>query len=205
MSPAFHDHANDISWWDGPPRFKRINRCEVTMIQKEAQLLLLDQLIRGKKVWVGGPDLPDGRADLWAGIRTRMPEFIQCNISSPGTGDACALPFADESIELIFSSHTVEHIRDVDQFIREADRCLQPGGYFFTICPDRNKFSHEDSNQPQDKKTLPEGERTYIEFVPEELLARVRRFMPEYELLSFDMRKNNYDFDVFVRKPGGLK
>lgn len=203
MSPAYHDHANDLSWWDGPQRFKRINRCEVTMIQKEAQLLLLDQIVTGKKVWVGGPDLPDGRSDLWSGMLTRMPKFVQCNVSSPGTGDACALPFADGSIELIFSSHTVEHVRDVDAFIRETDRVLQPGGYFYTICPDRRFFLHADSNLPPSQKTLPDGERTYIEFTPTELLARIKLLMPKYDLLSFDMRKNNYDFDVFVRKPGG--
>jgi len=48
------------------------------------------------------------------------------------------LPIEDESIEAVFTSHTVEHIQDQhDAFLfRDVFRVLKPGGYFRITCPD---------------------------------------------------------------------
>lgn len=46
-------------------------------------------------------------------------------------------PVESNSVELIFSSHTIEHLNDEfnDQLFREALRCLVPGGLLRITCP----------------------------------------------------------------------
>jgi len=42
--------------------------------------------------------------------------------------DLCRLPFRDESLDLVFASHVLEHIRDDESAIAEIWRVLRPGG-----------------------------------------------------------------------------
>jgi SAM-dependent methyltransferase len=42
--------------------------------------------------------------------------------------DAQQLPFADESIDALFSVSTLEHVPDPERALEEVDRCLKPGG-----------------------------------------------------------------------------
>jgi ubiquinone/menaquinone biosynthesis C-methylase UbiE len=47
------------------------------------------------------------------------------------------LPLADESAHLVVSSSTVEHLRDVDRFLSESRRVLQPGGHVIHVFPSK--------------------------------------------------------------------
>ena len=48
------------------------------------------------------------------------------------------LPFEDDTIEIAYTSHVIEHISndDVQHLFREVFRCLKPGGFFRITCPD---------------------------------------------------------------------
>lgn len=52
-----------------------------------------------------------------------------------------SLPFPDESVNLVFSSHMVEHISDesASRLFSEIHRLLKPGGSFRVVCPDLDK------------------------------------------------------------------
>lgn len=52
-----------------------------------------------------------------------------------------ALPFPDESVSLVFSSHVIEHISDESAFhlFSEVHRILKKGGAFRVVCPDLDK------------------------------------------------------------------
>lgn len=45
------------------------------------------------------------------------------------------LPFQNESFDLIYSSHVLEHIPDINKALSEMSRVLKPGGIFFCVTP----------------------------------------------------------------------
>ncbi len=68
-------------------------------------------------------------------------------------GDAEALPFADHSIDLLFSNLTVQWCNDFDRTLAEFRRVLKPGGLlmFTTLGPDtlkelRQSWAHADAH-----------------------------------------------------------
>jgi predicted SAM-dependent methyltransferase len=53
-------------------------------------------------------------------------------------GTAIRLPLPDGSVEVLYSSHMLEHLdrMDADGFLNEAKRVLQPGGILRLVVPD---------------------------------------------------------------------
>lgn len=63
------------------------------------------------------------------------------------TGDVCVLtPFADESVDLVVSFETVEHLRKPELFLAEVRRVLKPGGRF--VCSVPNMWVDETGKDP---------------------------------------------------------
>lgn len=48
-----------------------------------------------------------------------------------------ALPYADNSFDLLLSNEVIEHVRDDAQAVREMARVLRPGGRVIIFCPNR--------------------------------------------------------------------
>jgi SAM-dependent methyltransferase len=66
-----------------------------------------------------------------AGFRSHYPGIAYVS------GDACALPFADQSFDVVFSNAVIEHVGDVErqrQFVAEA---LRVGSRVFLTTPNR--------------------------------------------------------------------
>lgn len=59
--------------------------------------------------------------------------------------DIRRLPYADDSVEAIYSSHTLEHLylREAERVIRECVRVLQPGGILRLALPDVEQFARQ--------------------------------------------------------------
>lgn len=51
--------------------------------------------------------------------------------------EAC---FSSGSFDVVFSSHTIEHLNDPRPWIREIGRILRPGGFFICITPNTASF-----------------------------------------------------------------
>lgn len=58
--------------------------------------------------------------------------------------DGETTPFADDSFDLIFSYHVLEHVCDIEKTIFDISRLLKKGGYLCTILPCGNKNSFEE-------------------------------------------------------------
>lgn len=50
-------------------------------------------------------------------------------------GDICAMPFADESFDLVLATDIVEHVDDDKRALREITRVLKPGGRVLLTVP----------------------------------------------------------------------
>jgi|CXWL01.1.fsa_nt_gi SAM-dependent methyltransferase len=62
------------------------------------------------------------------------------------------LPFKDNSLDYVLSSHVIEHMFDPVAALREWNRVVRPGGYIFTIAPhkDRTFDRHRDATSVQE-------------------------------------------------------
>ena len=49
--------------------------------------------------------------------------------------DGTKMDFPSNSFDKIYSSHTIEHIPDLNKFIREMERVLKPGGRILLVYP----------------------------------------------------------------------
>jgi len=49
--------------------------------------------------------------------------------------DGIQIPFENETVEVFFSSNVLEHIRDIDNILKELHRVLKPDGYGIVILP----------------------------------------------------------------------
>jgi ubiquinone/menaquinone biosynthesis C-methylase UbiE len=60
-------------------------------------------------------------------------------IATLQTGDATALTFADETFDLIFSYHALEHIENPVKALQEMRRVMKPGATFWIGTPNRSR------------------------------------------------------------------
>jgi len=54
--------------------------------------------------------------------------------------DIVECPLADESCDLVFSNHVIEHVPDDERVFEAARRTLRPGGAFLLGCPNEGVF-----------------------------------------------------------------
>ena len=188
-------HSSEDSWWDGPKRFQYVNRNVISHVQTEAMYKYIKTFAPdGIGIDIGGMIDNDGIRSSWnldspSYILTiNIEKRVKCDIRARAEN----LPFLDESIAFIVSRHTVEHIRgDLRETFKEWFRILKPNGLIGIIMPDKRNFLH-DPQQTED------GVVAYREMESKELLELFSGFL--MEVLLFDTRQNNFDFDLVIRK-----
>ncbi|MFK7941812.1 MAG: methyltransferase domain-containing protein [Paracoccaceae bacterium] len=67
-------------------------------------------------------------------------ELFNIHIKPDIDCDVRELPFKDESLDFIFSSHTLEHIEDAGAALEEWMRCIKPGGHLVLYLPHKNYY-----------------------------------------------------------------
>jgi len=83
-------------------------------------------------------------------------DYTTTDLNSPLAdikADICNLPFDDNSYDIIFCNHVLEHIPDDTKAMQELYRVLKPGGWgIFQIPQDLNRAETFEDNSITDKK-----------------------------------------------------
>lgn len=184
-------HTLEDSWWDGPSRFQWVNRNVVSIIQHEDLYKFVKAFAPNKYgLDIGGGGKPRSSWEL-----EEKPFSFKLNLDEGS--DICAraenLPFKDRTLGYIVSFHTVEHIKgDLFLVFQEWLRVLASNGLIGIVIPNKKFFLHN----PEVRE---DGLTTYHEMEPSELYLIFKKF-DNIEILLFNTRENNFDFDIVIRK-----
>ena len=173
--------ANHSGWWDGPDRYHNINRCEVSIIQRDAFFKVIESIAGGIGIDIGSGTLRFGNTLC---IDLKNP----CDILARGE----SLPFRDKSVNYVLSCHSLEHMPDTERTLNEWMRILKVGGFLAVVMPDKRHFLH-------DTNVTADGEIARHETTPEEILLLLKKLQGA-EILLFNTRNNNFDFDFLIKK-----
>jgi SAM-dependent methyltransferase len=77
-----------------------------------------------------------------AGSAPITPTAVGVDLDYPGY-DGIKLPFADETVDAIFSSHMLEHVENYKSVIQDWHRVLKIGGFIVCVVP--HQFLYEKS------------------------------------------------------------
>lgn len=93
-------------------------------------------------------------------------------------GDACTLPYADASFDVVCAMDLLEHVEDPARLVAEAARVLAPGGVFFFHTFNRTWLA---------KLIVIDGVRWFVKNTPRDLHV-LRMFVPPQELAAMCTR-----------------
>jgi len=108
-------------------------------------------------------------------------DYITADIESPLAKvkmDIHAIPFEENSFDVIFCNHVLEHVRDDLQAMREMHRVLKPGGWailqipFFHPIPDKT-FEDATITDPRKREKM-FGQNDHVRLYGHDYPARLR-------------------------------
>ena len=163
--------------------------CGSLMRHRALLLLLRDRLrvqdVGGRVVHIG----PAKAVAEWFSSRERI-DYVSVDLDSPLASvraDAQDLPFEDESFDLAVCVHTLEHIPDDRQALREMYRVLRPGGRaVFQVPPSDLAVTHEDPGitDPLERERL-FGQYDHVRLCGADYPSRIAEVGFEVERLDF--------------------
>ena len=172
------------AWWDGPQRFQFVNRNVISAVQRELFYKLVVNLAPGQNGWDMG-----GSGHNVLGVKIRG---LELEDSNDLVADATDLPFKDNSIDFIVSSHAIEHMINIKRMFREWYRVIKKDGIVGFIMPDKNHFRHYNSS-PEQRFDAPS------EMIPDKCLKIIKE-ETDFEVLFFDTFRNNFEFEGLLKK-----
>lgn len=120
---AFHSRIPLQRWWQR-------RRYGIILGYVGDSLRVLDAGCGSTQIMNGAPQI------VGMDIQARKLRFMRRPGRNLVNGSTFALPFADESFEVVISSQVIEHIPEEDAIFRELVRVLEPGGTLILGTPD---------------------------------------------------------------------
>ncbi len=121
-------------------------------------------------------------------------EYTTTDLNSPLAdvkADICNLPFEDNSFDVIFCNHVLEHIPDDTKAMQELYRIMKPGGWgVFQIPQDLNRATTFEDNSITDKK-----ERAKIFGQYDHVRIYGRDYFDKLRSVGFNVEEVNYTAD----------
>lgn len=125
---------------------------------------------------------------------TVVPHAIGVDTDYPGY-DGLRLPFDDETVDCVFSSHCLEHVADYRTVLRDWLRVLKIGGHMVCIVPSKHLYERK-RNPPslhnQDHKRF---------YTPASLLAEIEESLEENSYRVRYLEENDKDYDYTIEPP----
>ncbi|MEL4309030.1 class I SAM-dependent methyltransferase [Joostella sp. CR20] len=124
-------------------------------------------------------------------------EYTTTDIESPLAdvkADICNLPFEDNSYDVIFCNHVLEHIKDDETAMKELYRVLKPGGWgIFQIPQDINRSVTFEDDSIVDKKKRAEifGQYDHVRVYGLDYFDRLRN-------VGFDVKEVHFAKDFLT-------
>jgi ubiquinone/menaquinone biosynthesis C-methylase UbiE len=134
--------------------------------------------------WCSGPVV----LDIGCGPGLVLPHAIGIERNYPGY-DGRTLPFADASIDTVYSSHLLEHVADPIGVLRDWHRVLKVGGFIVCIVP--HQFLYE-KRQRLPSRFNGEHQRFYT---PASLLREVEEALAPNSYRVRHLADNDRGFD----------
>lgn len=123
--------------------------------------------------------------------------------------DITKLSFADNSFDLIFCSHVLEHIQDDAQAMRELFRVLKPGGRAILQVPIKDEFNghtiaetYEDWSITEPKKReIAFGQNDHVRVYGRDYLGRLERAGFKVRVIEFAKQLGQDKIDRYALLP----
>ena len=163
-------------------KFKYTATHIIAAIQKEMFMHTIDSLSKPKICLnIGGP------SGEWCKRSISIDIAGKPNIRARGE----VLPIADNSIDLVYSCHSLEHMEDTRKTLREWVRVLRKNGLLVVIVPVLPYHMHG--------KTKALGQRCYEEHTTEEF-RDIFEGIDDTTILQFNIKQNKFDIEIILRK-----
>ena len=119
---------------------------------------------------------------------TVVPHAIGVDLDYPGY-DGARLPFADNSVDAVYSSHCLEHISAYQDTLRDWYRVLKIGGFIVCVVPSQLLYERKrglPSKHNQDHKRF---------YTPASLLTEVQTSLEDNSYRVRHLEENDLDYD----------
>ena len=124
-------------------------------------------------------------------------DYLSADLSSPLAMvhfDITSIPYPDESFDVIYCSHVLEHVSNDRQAMAEFQRVLRAGGWAMVMVPIEGNVTHEDPTISTPAARLRAfGQEDHVRIYGADIVDRLRR-------AGFDVRADAYGMDLDDRQ-----
>ena len=137
-------------------------------------------------------------------------EYITTDLNSPLAdikADICNLPFADDSYDVIFCNHVLEHIPDDTAAMKEMFRVLKKGGWgIFQIPQDlqRNETFEDDTITDKKERTKIFGQYDHVRIYGLDYFDKLRRIGYNVEEVDYTATFTPAEIDTYRLAKGEI-
>ena len=137
-------------------------------------------------------------------------EYITTDLNSPLAdveADICDLPFEDDSFDIIFCNHVLEHIPNDQLAMKELYRVMKPGGWgVFQIPQDISRDRTFEDNSITDKKERARifGQYDHVRIYGRDYFDKLRSAGFEVEETDYTAELSEQDIDKYRLAAGEI-
>ena len=137
-------------------------------------------------------------------------DYLTTDLNSPLAdvkADICALPFEDDSFDIILCNHVLEHIPDDHRAMTELYRVMKPGGWgVFQIPQDLNRDETFEDDSITDKKERAKifGQYDHVRIYGRDYFNKLRSVGFEVVEMNYSAEMDEQEIDMYRLAKGEI-